>query len=167
MLLIDSGYLYNIQKHSQKIEISKLLQFLEASGYSFSKRLWVTSYNEANTQGFYNYLKSWNGGHFDIIVKATKEKRIFCNDCGSENLVTVEKGVDVEIASQIIKGAFRNDYQTLVLLAGDGDLEPAVRIAKDLKKRVVLLGTLESISTDLQCLADDIIELDKIEGIGK
>ena len=37
-----------------------------------------------------------------------------------------EKGVDVKIATDLVALAYRDEYDTAVLVSGDGDLAPAV-----------------------------------------
>lgn len=51
-----------------------------------------------------------------------------------------EKGVDVKIAVEIVKGAFENLYDTLYLVSSDTDLIPAVNEALDENKRIVYVG---------------------------
>ncbi len=47
-----------------------------------------------------------------------------------------EKGVDVLIAVHLIHEAFRNSYDTAILVSADGDFAPAVRAVQDLGKVV-------------------------------
>ena len=48
----------------------------------------------------------------------------------------VEKGVDVMIATDLVSGAFKNLYDTAILVSGDGDFFPAIEAVKDLGKHV-------------------------------
>lgn len=43
-----------------------------------------------------------------------------------------EKGVDVHLAADFVKGAFLNEYDTVIILTGDADLIYPVQIAKGL-----------------------------------
>lgn len=169
MILIDSFYFYlESRKYSPTgIDISKLMEYLNANGHNPKNRKWITSYNDEQAQGFYHWLKSFSGPRFEVIIKGTKEKRFICSSCYTENFATVEKGNDVQVASEILQGAYTNKYETLILVAGDGDFEVPVKIAKELGKRIVIVGNTSSISTDLQYLADDFIQLEKIKGLEK
>lgn len=169
MMIIDSFYFYLESKkyHPNGIDISKLMEYLSETGHRPKIKKWITSYNDTNIQGFYTWLKSWNGPQFEIIVKGTKEKRFICTSCQSVNYAIVEKGNDVEIASWILKGAYQNLYDTLLLVTGDGDFETPVRMAREVGKKVVIIGNQESVSVDIQCLATDFIELSKIKGMEK
>jgi len=69
----------------------------------------------------------------ELIIKCPKcltEKNIklppFC----------VEKGVDVNIAADMLSNAFDNTYDTAILVSEDGDFVPVVREVKRLRKRV-------------------------------
>lgn len=47
-----------------------------------------------------------------------------------------EKGVDVQIAVDMLTGAFRDVYDVAVLVSSDGDFRPAVEAVREVGKRV-------------------------------
>ena len=51
---------------------------------------------------------------------------------------TVQKGVDVKLAVQMIDFAYHDTYDTAILVSGDSDFVPAVQFVKDLGKHVEL-----------------------------
>lgn len=51
-----------------------------------------------------------------------------------------EKGVDIQMATNLLKGAFRNLYQTAYLVSSDSDLIPAIQEVKSEGKKVVYVG---------------------------
>ena len=51
-----------------------------------------------------------------------------------------EKGVDVQIAVDMVKGAIKNEYDICYLISSDTDLLPAIKIAKEQKKKIVYVG---------------------------
>lgn len=51
-----------------------------------------------------------------------------------------EKGVDVQIAVDIIIGAYENLYDTMILVSSDTDLIPALVKARAMKKKVEYVG---------------------------
>lgn len=51
-----------------------------------------------------------------------------------------EKGVDVQIAVDITRGAIKNEYDICYLISSDTDLLPAIKTAKDEKKKIVYVG---------------------------
>ncbi|OGC56323.1 hypothetical protein A3H26_01890 [candidate division WWE3 bacterium RIFCSPLOWO2_12_FULL_36_10] len=51
-----------------------------------------------------------------------------------------EKGVDVQIAVDIVRGAIKDEYDICYLISSDTDLLPAIQTAKDEKKKIVYVG---------------------------
>ena len=51
-----------------------------------------------------------------------------------------EKGVDVQLAVDLLVGAYENKYDTAVLISSDTDLLPAIQKVIDLKKTVEYVG---------------------------
>ena len=51
-----------------------------------------------------------------------------------------EKGVDVQLAVDLLVGAYENTYDTAILLSSDTDLIPAIKKAKELGKAVEYIG---------------------------
>ncbi len=51
-----------------------------------------------------------------------------------------EKGVDVQIAVDILVGAYENLYDTVILVSSDTDLIPALAKAREMKKKVEYVG---------------------------
>jgi len=51
-----------------------------------------------------------------------------------------EKGVDVQIAVDILIGAYENLYDTAILVSSDTDLIPALAKARSMKKKIEYIG---------------------------
>ena len=60
-----------------------------------------------------------------------------------------EKGVDVQIAVDIVRGAIKNEYDKYYLVSSDTDLLPAIKTAKDEGKEIVYVGFENFISRAL------------------
>ncbi|KKS73529.1 hypothetical protein A2781_02370 [Candidatus Gottesmanbacteria bacterium RIFCSPHIGHO2_01_FULL_42_27] len=61
-----------------------------------------------------------------------------------------EKGVDVQIAVNILKGAYRNIYDLVYLVSSDSDLLPAILEAQSNGKIVVYVGFKDKLSYALK-----------------
>lgn len=61
-----------------------------------------------------------------------------------------EKGVDVRIAIDILRGALKNEYDICYVVSSDMDLVPAIKDARRSKKDVIYVGFENSISNALQ-----------------
>ncbi|TSC53669.1 MAG: hypothetical protein LiPW39_128 [Parcubacteria group bacterium LiPW_39] len=51
-----------------------------------------------------------------------------------------EKGVDVQIATDLLIGAYENLYDTAILVSSDTDLIPALAKAREMKKKIEYIG---------------------------
>ena len=73
----------------------------------------------------------------------------------------VEKGVDVMMATDIVVGAFRDIYDTAIIVSGDGDFYPAMQAAKDLGKHVEVVAFDSNLSPEAKRVADSATLLKK------
>ncbi len=72
-----------------------------------------------------------------------------------------EKGVDVQLTTDLLTHAFKNNYDVSVLIAGDTDFVGALQAVKDNGKNVeVALFGKERTSRPLREVADKIVEVD-------
>lgn len=72
-----------------------------------------------------------------------------------------EKGVDVQIAVDIVRGAIKNEYDICYLISSDTDLLPAIQTAKDEKKKIIYVGFENFISRALSRNCSSYIILKK------
>lgn len=75
-----------------------------------------------------------------------------------------EKGVDVQIAVDIVRGSIKNEYDKFYLISSDTDLLPAIQTAKDESKEIIYVGFENFISRALQknCSSYIILKKDQI-----
>ena len=71
----------------------------------------------------------------------------------------VEKGVDVQLAVDMIRLANKNTYDTAILVSGDGDFAPAIEIVQDWGKHVEV--AFPSRSSHLLNICDRYSRLDE------
>lgn len=70
------------------------------------------------------------------------------------------KGVDIALTKDMLSHAFRNNYQTAILVAGDGDYVPLVEEVKRLGKRVyVWFFASEGLNPALRLAADQFFDI--------
>ena len=51
-----------------------------------------------------------------------------------------EKGVDVRIATDIVRGALKNEYDTCYVISSDSDLLPAIETAIEASKKLIYVA---------------------------
>jgi uncharacterized LabA/DUF88 family protein len=71
----------------------------------------------------------------------------------------VEKGVDIAVAVDMVKMAFKGQYDVAILVSSDGDFSIAVDAVKDTGKHVEIACFAKSYQ--LQKVADKVIALDQ------
>ncbi len=71
-----------------------------------------------------------------------------------------EKGVDVQIAVDIVRGSIKNEYDKYYLISSDTDLLPAIKTGKDEGKEIVYVGFENFISRALSnnCTSKTILK---------
>lgn len=79
-----------------------------------------------------------------------------CNNCGYEYLDSKEKMTDINIAVEMISDAFRNKFDTALLISADSDLTPVVKLVKKFypDKRITIGFPPSRHSRDLESVAD-------------
>lgn len=94
-----------------------------------------------------------------------KRKTFNCSNCHQRSSDFVQKGVDIAVATLILKHSFQNLADVIVLFAGDGDFKEMLRICRDeLHREIYIIGKNDnSVSPDLQGYGQ-VIWLDDILG---
>ncbi|GAA4373169.1 NYN domain-containing protein [Hymenobacter koreensis] len=166
--LIDGAYLLKSSAAHGKFDYIKLKNELEEiNGGEFKEIYYLNSVKDssaAQQNAFHNWLKSAppTGPKMRVKLYGLKEMSVRCGECGQTTARPVQKGVDVGIATLIIKLASQNQYDRLLLSAGDGDFEDAIDYVKsELHKEIWLAGFSGNVSPDLQSYADKVIWLEK------
>lgn len=163
--IIDAAYLFNFGK-SRPFDYLKLKNQIElANGGPLYESYYLNSSQDpsSDAQAFHTWLKTAppKGPKFRVQLYKLKTMHMRCPDCGTSFERQVQKGVDVGIATLIMKLAVQNTYDRLILSAGDGDFEEAIDFVKsDLHKEVWMCGSEKNLSPDLQSLADKVLWLE-------
>ena len=109
----------------------------------------------------------------DGRVREAKKKLTLCGKCNMSvdnflkdaGLVVLskEKGIDVLIATDMIRDAFQNRWDVALLFTGDADFVPAVNLVQTLKKQVINVHLYEGSSSELrtECNSHILIDIDK------
>lgn len=96
------------------------------------------------------------------LGRLVKRERInTCSKCKHEDKIIFhnEKGIDVNIAADMLIMAFKNLYDTAILISGDGDFDKAIKGVKDIGKHVENAYFNRGHSNQLMKICDKFIEL--------
>ena len=104
----------------------------------------------ADQQRFFEYLKGLE------YVEMRLGRLVYR---GWPDVAPYEKGIDVSLATNMLVHAFRDNYDTVILVSGDTDFADALLAVKELGKHVevVLFGGTRS-SQHLRIVADRVIQ---------
>lgn len=95
-------------------------------------------------------------GSLTVVSGRFQRKDRRCRTCGAAWSTYEEKETDVNIATTLVADGLEDRFDTALLLSGDSDLCPAVRMLRQRRpeKRVVVVFPPRRQSTDLKLVAD-------------
>lgn len=162
--LIDAAYLFNAQRSvgpNYNFDYLKLRNRLEKEGHIH--RVYYLNSTQNPPTDAQNAFNTWlktarpDGPQFIVKLYKLKEDEYRCPHCLSVQSEQIQKGVDVGIATLIVKLAHQQNYDNLLLSSGDGDLEDAIVHVKEyLNKRIELCVFRYGVSPDIQSYADKV-----------
>jgi uncharacterized LabA/DUF88 family protein len=162
--IVDGAYL--MKAAPGKFDYVKLKHELEkANGGAFTESFYLNSTPNPPTDAqdsFHTWIKMAppRGPRMRVQLYKLKNMHCECPSCHASFERQVQKGVDVAIATLLIKLAVQQKYDRVILSAGDGDFEDAVEYIKDEhRKEFWVAGFDGSVSGDLQSYADNVIWL--------
>lgn len=153
IIFIDGSNFYHsskdLIKETERIDFN-LLANLICDKFKLNLRE-IRYYNavpdiEENKEIYYNHLRFLDKLKKDkIIVRTRKLKYI-------KNLkIKIEKGVDVLIASDMIrKSLVEKECQVCILISGDSDFVPVMEIIKKIGCEVIVCSSLQGFSNELR-----------------
>lgn len=166
--IVDGAYLFSYGKTRpfDYLKLKNEIERINGGKIHESYYLNATADPWAEAQNsFHTWLKSAapKGPRFRVQLYQLKSLHVHCPSCKHAFDRQVQKGVDVGIATLIIKLAAQNVYDRLILSAGDGDFEDAISYVKsELHKEVWVSGSETNLSADLQSYADNVLWLESM-----
>ena len=100
-----------------------------------------------------NYLEALGTlTDFEIFYGHYLDKEIACRKCKYKWLSHEEKMTDVNIATELLRDAFCDNFDTAFLFAADSDLVPPIRLIRELfpEKRIVAIFPPKRASSQLR-----------------
>lgn len=168
--IIDAAYLFSYGK-TKPFDYLKLKdEIVRLNGEPLYESYYLNSTQEPATDAqnaFHNWIKTAPplGPKFRVQLYRLKNMNLVCPSCKQPVVRQMQKGVDVAIATLIIKLAAQNVYDRLILSAGDGDFEDAISYVKsELHKEFWVSGSQHNLSPDLQSYADRVLWLEDMAG---
>lgn len=120
--------------HLKWLDLRKLcLTFLPESQYDLVAVYYFSAYATWRAPAYRRhraYVAALKGQGVRPIMGKFKEKQRRCRNCQTRWKSHEEKETDVNIALLLLDGANRDEYDRALLVTGDSDLAPAVRMVK-------------------------------------
>ncbi|WP_457642172.1 LabA-like NYN domain-containing protein [Persephonella sp.] len=160
-IFIDGGNMFHTSNYMQiKINYKKLIDILRKDRWLL-RAYFYTGIPSGDLpkelreqlkkqQGFLNELQNLGIKVKTMPLKKTPEGYI-------------EKGIDILLATDMVSLAFRNAYDTAILVSGDSDYVPVVEEIQELGKRVENASFKRTSSFELRKICDEFILLDNIK----
>lgn len=152
VIFIDgSNFYHGLKKHIAKTSLdfhrfSKLLsdnrELIRTYYYNtpVTQKQGLVQY--AKQQKFFSKLYStpYLTVKLGYFLEAERPTKITCQYCSKEGEYLlknwIEKGVDTKIATDMLSMAYKNIYDTAILVSGDGDFASTIEAVKELGKHV-------------------------------
>ena len=168
--IVDGGYISAFGRGSPwRLDMHKLKRELESlNGSKFVSSYFFHSCDDPKRTSFFNWLRvvEPRGPQMTTEVFGLKSARCQCPECKVEFQRPVQKGVDVALATMLIKLAHENAYDRVVLTAGDSDFVTALHyVTHDLGKQLWINGSDDPrarTSRELRKLASNFIALEPL-----
>jgi uncharacterized LabA/DUF88 family protein len=164
--IVDGAYLFNYGKAHPFDYLKLKNELLRLNDGPIYESYYLNSSQDPSADGqnaFHTWLKSAppKGPKFRVQLYRLKDMHLNCPACRHSFDRQVQKGVDVAIATLMIKLAAQGVYDRLILSAGDGDFEDAISYVKsELHKEVWVCGSQSNLSADMQSYADSVLWLE-------
>jgi uncharacterized LabA/DUF88 family protein len=117
----------------------------------------LATWNQEKVKRHRTYLRALEAGGIKVVVGKFKRKDSVCRAACKQPFHTfVEKLTDVNIAVQLFRGSYVDEYDKAILITGDTDILLAVKMAHDLfpTKRMGVVVPIGRQSEDLKCECD-------------
>ena len=144
---------------SEKLDYKKLVEVLSADT-NFLRAYFYDGVDERLDVNKKNFLTALKEQGIQTKTKVLKNRQFYCNSCKGVRKGRVQKGVDVALATDILRHAWQGSCQVCIVVSGDEDFADAINVARDKGVKVWVASFRDSFSPNLE--ADKKIYLDDI-----
>lgn len=108
------------------------------------------------------FLEALQASGIQLRTKILKSRKERCFQCGALEERFVQKGVDVSLATDILRHAWQKSCDICIVVSGDEDYKDAIEVAKDKGVKIWVASFKQSLSKDLYHIADRVIFLEDV-----
>jgi uncharacterized LabA/DUF88 family protein len=168
VVLIDSGNVINgwwqychQNKFDEKIDYSKLINKL-SEGTDLLRGYFYDGVPEYLPKSKLMFLEALQKQGIQLRTKVLKNRTQKCAKCGNIEQKTIQKGVDVSLATDILRHAWQQTCNICIVVSGDEDYKDAIECVKDKGIKVWVASFKSCLSFEMRKIADKMIFLDDI-----
>ena len=162
MIFIDGSNMYHSLKHFYKranIDLGRFCQKILNKRHLVRIYYYNAKVGQKEEPQRYKDQKKFFAGVTAIPYTELRLGRLVYNNW--PNTPPYEKGVDIQLATDMITHSYKNNFDTAILVGGDSDYVGAVQAVKDNGKNmeVALFGN-ERTSVPLRTVSDRVLRID-------
>ena len=154
-IFIDGSYVFHISQRFRqgwRIDYYKLVATLTGSSRQLVRTYFYTSIAVPPSPAQVRFHHALSNLGFTVVTRPLRPRRDGW----------MEKGIDVALVTDFVGLAFRNAYDTAVLVSGDSDYVGTVEEVKRLGKKVEVAAFDSGVAAELKASADRYISLETI-----
>ncbi len=128
-VIIDGGYWDNILKSIGNPDINLVRLCEDLCNPAYRMRTYYFDGSTEERQPYFDHLQLYD--RFDVILGDVATKKFQCSYCSKESVIYGQKRVDMLLAVKLGHLASTKQVDVVILVAGDKDFLPVVKVAKD------------------------------------
>lgn len=144
---------------SEKLDYKKLVDVLSANT-NLLRAYFYDGVDEHIDVDKKNFLKAIGEQGIQTKTKVLKLRNFYCNSCKGIRQGRVQKGVDVALATDLLRHSSQNSCSICIVVSGDEDFADAISFAQDKGVKVWIASFKASLSPTLK--ADKKIYIESI-----
>jgi uncharacterized LabA/DUF88 family protein len=163
VVLIDSeNVIRSWRMHSgKKIDYMKLINAVSI-GTNLLRAYLYDGVPEVIPPRKQKFLHALQRAGIQLRTKILKNRTYSCDYCNMPTTRQVQKGVDVSLATDILRHAFQQSCDICIIISGDEDYKDAIDVAKDKGIKVWICSFKRALSYELERSADKVVLIDNI-----
>jgi len=171
-------YYNNMGEQSPRVDYKKmpheLIKKLPTSGYVVKTVLCAPKPDDflmaiESRKRMYNWINGLKNIEYFTVIEGEHVARPITGYTKEQmkpdtpsSFYVVEKGTDINMTTEIVSKAFLNAYDTAVIVSGDSDYIPVLKILGTVGKNSVMVGVKGQNLTKLKPYVDQVIILDNV-----
>jgi len=166
VVLIDAENVFKQWKHfcedynlKEKLDYQRLVDKL-AKNTNLLRAYFYDGTSENVASKKKSFLDALEKKGFQLRTKILKERTFICPSCSNTITKHVQKGVDVSLATDILRHAFQQTCDICIIASGDEDYKDAINVAKDKGIKVWVASFKRALSPEMERAADKVFLID-------